>query len=100
MQNREAIRTEPAFKAAIAINPRVLHSHEGKSAEALALFQEATANDPQYSKVRVNWGLVLASQRNFLEAQKHFEEAVKTNSNDADALKALAILRSSINNEQ
>jgi len=65
----------------------------GRNAEAVALFEEAVEDSPQYAQSYLNWGLVLASQGNLTRAKAMFEKALGLSPNLAEARKALQIVQ-------
>ena len=69
-----------------------LYAKLGRNAEAVALFEEAVEDSPQYPQPYLNWGLVLASQGNLTRAKEMFEKALGLSPNLAEARKALQIV--------
>ncbi len=67
----------------------MLYGKEGRNAEAQALFERATIDNPRYVEAFFNWGLVLASEGKYTDAIPKFQQALTLNPHYSKAATAL-----------
>ncbi len=81
---KAALQQEPG-NALAENNLGVLYGKEGRNAEALALFERASIDNPRYVEAFFNWGLVLASEGKYTDAIPKFQQALVLNTHYSKA---------------
>jgi tetratricopeptide (TPR) repeat protein len=66
---------------------------EGRHDQAIAAYREIKARAPALSLVNVQIGNALAAKKSYAEAEAAYQEALKTDASDANALLAMGALR-------
>ncbi|MCC7013613.1 MAG: ASPIC/UnbV domain-containing protein [Planctomycetes bacterium] len=75
-----------------------VRADQGKLAEALATFQEAVANEPEFIEARINLAYALHQSGRVAEAIPQYEQVLRFDSRNVTALFNLALARCTLGN--
>jgi hypothetical protein len=81
------MNTDAAYSLAVEL------SNEGRTDEALELYEQALALKPDYGEAWVNSGVLLAQRNRLADAERAFRRALALDSEDTSAMVNLATLR-------
>lgn len=94
---QSALALRPGFERAALMNAQLIAQQEGKDersgrAKALQALNDFVTQYPQAAEVRSAYARLLVADNRYREAQQQFQEIVKQDQNNLDALYALAVL--------